>query len=150
LCAFTSCSLLTPPEAPEGVEQFNLSYIYVHTHTSFHIQIKQDFTVHKLLNTRAVETTWLLTLPKDNLKYLKRFLTTSKKEWRSDAQGHTVSVHHTQGNKIYSTRAMQYQCQIGLLKGKQFGKNLCMCLTCNIASASAGAVPHNKPSYLWS
>lgn len=46
---------------------------------------------------------------KDNLKYLINFLTTSKKEWQLDAQGHNVLVHHTQGNKIYSTRAMQYQ-----------------------------------------
>lgn len=36
----------------------------------------------------------LITLQKDNLKYLKHFLTTNKIEWQLDAQGCHVSVHH--------------------------------------------------------
>lgn len=39
----------------------------------------------------------LITLPKkNNLKYLKHFLTTNKTEWQLDAQGRHVSVHHTE------------------------------------------------------
>lgn len=38
----------------------------------------------------------LITLLKDNLKYLKHFLTTNKIAWQLDAQGCCVSVHHTE------------------------------------------------------